>query len=311
MNYLTIRQIKTILKSKFITTFSKFHLKEQFKSKIYVVITIDTEQDVNNEYVNQGTYSNIKYGLPKVIEIFKRYNCKGTFLVTPDAILENTSFFKGIKNQHEIGCHLHPEFFINNNINNIKHKEYLCNFPYEVQKEMIKKSTMIIEKIIGKKPISFRAGRFGISSKTTDILKREGYLMDTSCTPYINWNTDGGPNWLTCSKNTPFFLDDILLEVPITILNFHGLKYWLRPSVSDIQTMKKMIELLNKSDFVFLNLMFHSMESINPNPYLKSETFLYRLENIIKYLYSKNCEFVTMNELYINIKKNKSEANIL
>ena len=96
MNYLTIRQIKTILKSKFITTFSKFHLKEQFKSKIYVVITIDTEQDVNNEYVNQGTYSNIKYGLPKVIEIFKRYNCKGTFLVTPDAILENTSFFKGM-----------------------------------------------------------------------------------------------------------------------------------------------------------------------------------------------------------------------
>lgn len=305
MNYLAVRQIKTTLKSKFIKTFSNFHHKKQYESNIYAVVTIDTEQDVNAKYINKGTYANIKYGLPKIIKIFKKYNCKGTFLVTPDAILENTNFFNEIKDGHEIGCHVHPEFFINNNINNIRHKEYLCNLPCEVQKEMITKSTKIIEKIIGKKPTSFRAGRFGISGETIDILIKEGYLVDTSCTPFINWNNDGGPNWSTCSKNTPFFINNLLLEVPITILNFYGIKYWLRPSVSDIIIMKEMIDLLNNSEFSVVNLMFHSMESIDPNPYLNSQIFLYRLENIISYLSSKNCEFVTLNELYNNMKKKK------
>lgn len=304
LNYLILRQIKTELKSNFIAMYSKLSYGADFQSKIFVVITIDTEQDVNEDYVNQGTYANIEYGLPKVLEIFNKYNCKGTFFVTPDAILQNSNFFSHLKDEHEIGCHLHPEFFTSASLNEIKHREYLCNFPLYEQERMIEKSSKIIEKEIGLKPISFRAGRFGINSKTIDILVKNGYLVDSSCTPYISWNSDGGPNWLNCPKNEPFPIHNNFVEVPITIMNLLGIKYWLRPSVSDITTMKKMVEIGRKQKIRVLNLMFHSMESTDPNPYLKSDLFLDRLDEILNYLFSINCKFVTLSDLYDIIRKN-------
>lgn len=297
MNYFILRQIKTKLKSNFISTYSKFSNDKSLHSKIFVVITIDTEQDINKEYINQGTYDNIEFGLPKVLEIFDKYNCKGTFFATPDAILQNSNFFSHLKDEHEIGCHLHPEFFTSNHLGEIKHKEYLCNFPLYEQERMIKKSTKIIEKEIGLKPISFRAGRFGTNSKTIDILIKNGYLLDSSCTPYISWNADGGPKWLNYS-NEPFFIYDNFIEVPVTILNLSGVKYWFRPSVSDIITMKKIVDLGGKQKVRVLNLMFHSMESIDPNPYLKSCLFLERLDQILYYLFSLNCKFITLRDLY-------------
>lgn len=286
---------------------SIFKNSNKDNKKVYLVITIDTEQDVDKKYTNTGTYHSIEVGIPKLLEIFDNYNCKATWLVTPDVAVGYPEILKKLSNdKHEIGCHVHPEYFTESSIAHIRHKAYLCNMPVDTQRNIIRRATNIIEKSIGKRPRSFRAGRYGINNRTLDVLKSEGYLVDTSVSPNINWSRDGGPNWSKFCSTQPYF-QDALLEVPITIIKVIGLNYWIRPSVSTVPTMKTMVENLKSQQRgpIVLNMMFHSMESIDQNPYLKSEVFLRRLRDFLGYLYSKNTKFVTLDQLYAILMNEK------
>ena len=298
-----LRYTKFQTKSVIIKLVGRSTFKNPNKDKdetIYVVTTIDTEQDVDKKYTNTGTYHSIERGIPTVLEILDNYNCKATWMVTPDVAIGHSEILKELSNEkHEIGCHVHPEYFTEQSIAHIQHKEYLCNMPMDTQRDMIRRATDIIEKSIGKSPRSFRAGRYGINDRTLDVLKSEGYLVDTSVSPNMNWSRDGGPNWSKFHNAQPYF-QSTLLEVPITIIKVIGLTYWLRPSVSTVSIMKAIVENLRSQQRgpIVLNMMFHSMESIDPNPYLKSEVFLKKIRDFLGYLYSKNTEFVTLDQLY-------------
>ena len=300
------RYTKVQTKSVIIKLVGRSTFKNPNKNKdeaIYAVTTIDTEQDVDMKYTNTGTYYSIEVGIPKVLEIFDDYNCKASWMVTPDVAVGYPEILKELSNEkHEIGCHVHPEYFTEQSIAHIQHKDYLCNMPMDTQRDMIRKATDIIEKSIEKRPRSFRAGRYGINDRTLEVLKSEGYLVDSTISPNMNWSGDGGPNWSKFHSTQPYF-QDTLLEVPITIIKVIGLmNYWVRPSVSTVPTMKTIFEIIRyqkkEHNFSVINMMFHSMESIDPNPYLKSKLFLKRLRNIVEYAYSKDAKFVTLNQLY-------------
>ena len=302
MSYLQVlRYVNSRIKSKIIRTakpaFSK-HLDDD--ASVYIVITIDTEQDVDKTYTNTETYHNIEVGIPKVLEILDDYNYKANWMVTSDVATDYSDILKKLSNEkHEIGCHVHPEYFTEPSISHIQHKTYLCNMPVNTQRDMIRKATDIIKKSVRKRPCSFRAGRYGVDDKTLDVLKNEGYLVDTSVSPNVNWSRDGGPNWSKYHNTQPYF-QNTLLEVPITVIRVMTLNYWARPSVSTVSTMKAIVEILRSQQRgpIVLNMMFHSMESIDPNPYLKSEIFLKRLRDFLGYLHSENTEFVTLDQLY-------------
>lgn len=268
--------------------------------KIYVVVTIDTEQDVDERYINTGTYYNIEVGVPKLLEIFNNYDCKASWMVTPD-VAENYPYLikKLSSEKHEIGCHVHPEYFIKQSISHIEHKIYLCNLPIDIQKKMICDATDTIEKIIGKRPTSFRAGKYGMNDMTLNLLENKGYLVDTSFSPGVNWSRNGGPDWSKFHTIQPFFQNK-LLEVPLSIINFMGLNYWVRPSTSTLSAMKTIVELikLQQNEAIVINIMFHSMECVDPNPYIESKLLLKNLDDFLKYLKLKNATFVTLDQLY-------------
>lgn len=304
-----IKYIKWIIFIKWITyKHSKYN-----DVNIYVVITIDTEQDVDEKYKNTGTYHNIEVGIPKVLEILDNYNCKASWMITPDVALMYPSLFKELSNKgHEIGCHVHPEYFTEPSISGIQHKEYLCNISINIQREMICKASDIIEKATGKRPISFRAGKYGIDETTLNVLTSEGYLVDTSVSPNVNWSKNDGPDWSKFHGTQPYFQKS-LLEVPITIIKLLGVNYWLRPSISTLSTMKAIVEIVRsqRRGIFVLNMMFHSMECINPNPYIKSELFLKRLNDFLRYLHSFNAEFITLDKLYkISMNRKNRGANV-
>lgn len=275
-------------------------------SRIYVVITIDTEQDVDAQYNNLGTYRNIVSGISVLLSAFKKYSLKATWMVTPDVAELYPVLMNNLRDSgHEIGCHIHPEYFTCASIDHIHHRDYLCNFPYEEQKSMVADATKIIRDNCGTPPVSFRAGRFGISSTTLEILRQTGYHIDTSVCPSVSWKCDGGPDWSRYKNYNPYFVQN-LLEVPITILNIFGLNYWFRPSVSPTSTMINLINfvrLYNNTPIV-LNMMFHSMETVDPNPYVDSQIFSERLETSLKFLTEINAEFVTLSELYEILNRN-------
>ena len=278
----------------------------------YMVITIDTEQDVDRNYRHTGTYKNIEEGMDAISSIFDDFNCKATWLVTPDVAIQYKDKMKDlVAENHEIGCHVHPEYFSEKTLKNVRPGRHLFRETPGQQRDMIQKATEIIKESTGTKPTSFRAGKYGADDKTFRILKDEGYLIDTSVTPTVSWGRENGPDWSKCDIR-PHFLQAQLLEVPITILRILGIQCWLRPSVSTTSMLEKIFEVARakQEGYAIVNMMFHSMESIDPNPFIKSKVFLKRLRAILEYAHSQDTEFVTLKQLYDIYSKYKNPSNI-
>jgi peptidoglycan/xylan/chitin deacetylase (PgdA/CDA1 family) len=299
--------VKTSIKALFLNLYFRKY-KNKFVDQqypVYLIISIDTEQDFNQRYQNTGTYCNIESGIQALSSVFDKHACKVTWMITPDVAGRYPEIFKKMRDKgDEIGCHLHPEFFTRSSIANLCHMEYLCSFSRDEQNRMVKKSTDIIVSACGIRPVSFRSGRFGINHETLEVLQENGYLIDSSMCPNMNWSKDGGPDWSDHPNVKPYFVGN-LLEVPITILHVGGMNYWLRPSVSTTSTMKNIIDYLRfkQKGPVILNMMFHSMESINPNPYVSSGELITRLDEILSYLTTINVTFITLSELYFLKRK--------
>lgn len=308
MQFMTeLSGIKALTKGFFLNLYFRKYKKKSIdqQNPIYLIITIDTEQDVDQQYQNIGTYRNIESGIETISSVFDKYTCKATWMVTPDVAKQYSEILKKMHDKgDEIGCHIHPEFFTRSSIAHLRHTEYLCNFSKDEQRRMIKKSTEIIERACGFRPVSFRSGRFGLNNETLSVLQENGYLIDSSVCPNMNWSKDGGPDWSHYPNTIPYFVGNIL-EVPITIFHVWGMNYWFRPSVSTTSTMKNIIDYFRfkLKGPVILNMMFHSMESITPNPYISSNEMITRLDDILSYLTTINVKCITLSELYDLMEK--------
>ena len=175
--------------------------------KTYLAITIDTEIDSPKwkpEF--PPTLNNIK-AIPKLQSLFKKYKVRPTYLVTfPVATnKESIDVFKGFlkKKEIEIGAHLHPW----SNPPFLSEKErFELTYPHLSQLEFKKLAnlTEVIETSFGKRPVSYRAGRYGFDGETLKGLEKLGYLVDASITPNINWSFDGGPNFADFTLTQPY-----------------------------------------------------------------------------------------------------------
>jgi hypothetical protein len=199
------------------------------------IITIDTEGDNQWNHGIALTTENIKF-VPRFQDLCNKYQVKPTYLVTSE-ICEDP-FAKEIFTNYsktekaEIGAHLHswttPPFLDKDGYryNDINHA-FATELSEDLLSEKIKNLTNQIETSFGKRPLSFRSGRYGFNGSVAKILKENSYLVDSSVTPYTNWSLNtgiqggkGGPDFV---DNTPFpykYNSDYgsLLEIPITIL---------------------------------------------------------------------------------------------
>lgn len=199
------------------------------------IITIDTEGDNQWDHGRELTVENIKF-IPRFQGLCERHQIRPTYLVTSeiceDAFAKEIFTDYLIKGNAEIGAHLHswttPPFKDNDGYRkNDKHHAFAHELPEDLLTEKIKNLTNLIETSFGRKPSSFRSGRYGFNEKVARILAANMYLVDSSVTPFIDWSAiqgipggSGGPDFL---EKTPFpykytFDGNSLLEIPITIL---------------------------------------------------------------------------------------------
>ena len=202
------------------------------------IITVDTEGDNLWARPREITTRNAAF-LPRFQELCESFNFKPVYLTNYEmAIAEDFVEFARdavSRDACEIGMHLHAwnspplepltrdDFF---------HQPYLTEYPDRVMREKIHVMTELLEERFNRKMISHRAGRWAFDGRYARMLIDEGYLVDCSVTPGVDWrantgdeNGQGGSNY-TAFPEIPYFLnpEDIsmessgaLLEVPMTV----------------------------------------------------------------------------------------------
>jgi hypothetical protein len=200
------------------------------------IISIDTEGDNQWEFGSELTVKNIQY-VPRFQELCEKFGIKPTYLVTTEVC--NDQYSQQLFTDYwsdgraEIGAHLHlwttPPFedregYRSNDANH--------GFANELSDELLsaklKNLTEHITSAFGKRPTSFRSGRYGFNDRVAHHLAENGYIVDSSVTPLLSWASykglpdgEGGPDFI---DRTPFpytygTAGKTLIEIPVSILS--------------------------------------------------------------------------------------------
>lgn len=200
-----------------------------------VIITIDTEGDNQWDHGRDLTVENITY-IPRFQNLCEKFNIKPTYLITTEVAQDKAA--KEILNTYsktekaEIGAHLHswstPPFIDREGYrkNDINHA-FASELPFDLLDNKVCALTKQIETSFGKRPTSFRSGRYGFNESVAKSLIKNGYLVDSSVTPFVTWaahkgvpGMNGGPDFID-SIPYPYQMklkDEAITEIPITIL---------------------------------------------------------------------------------------------
>lgn len=199
------------------------------------ILTIDTEGDNQWDHGRKLTIENIRF-IPRFQELCNKYLIRPTYFVTSEVCEDNFAkemFIDYLStNKIEIGAHLHawttPPFFDKEGYryNDYNHA-FATQFSEDILSQKIMHLTTQIENLFGKRPVSFRSGRYGFDETVAKILAANSYLVDSSVTPYTSWSSHKG---MPGGKKGPDFTDCLpfpykinsksgsLIEIPITIL---------------------------------------------------------------------------------------------
>ena len=201
------------------------------------IITIDAEGDDLWANPREITTRNAEY-LPRFQSLCERFRFKPVYLANYEMAMSDVfvEFARDVlaRGAGEIGMHLHAwnsPPLVPLTSDDFRFHPYLIEYPEAVMKEKIRTLTRLLEDRFDQEMISHRAGRWAFDARYAAILLDEGYGVDCSVTPGVDWcanlgdpSGNGGSDY-TGFPDRPYFLDssDIsrpatgtLLEVPMT-----------------------------------------------------------------------------------------------
>ena len=208
----------------------------------------------------------------------------------------------------EIGAHHHAWETPPCTADDVRRHPYAANLPLRQFEAQLESLTSAIEEAVGRRPVSYRSGRFGFSSAHVPALEALGYQVESSVAPLFYEAHKNGPDFVEAPL-TPYFLGydsattpgtSAVLEVPVSaaldrrlpkrlqylyarapqpyttkrVLRKLGLARvrWLRPSYSSLEDMVSLARDLAEAGEPVLNLLFHSSEAIvGGSPYNRTD----------------------------------------
>ena len=107
---------------------------------------------------------------------------------------------------------------------------YAGNLPEPLERAKLRNLTETIERSFGRRPIVYRAGRYGVGPNTATILEDLGYRIDVSVRARFDYSHETGPDFSTI-KPVPYRIGNgPLLEVPLSSA-YQGLLRPLGPTL--------------------------------------------------------------------------------
>ena len=202
-------------------------------------VTIDTEEDFDWD----KPFSRVHHGLASLSKLadcqayFEARGVSPIYLVDWPVLNdgEATALLRGAvaRGAAEVGAQLHPwvtpPFAEVVNSRN----SYTGNLPAPLQFAKAQALRDRIAAAIGAAPLAYRAGRYGLGSATARILNELGFRCDTSVRAGFDYRAGHGPDYRHFPLR-PWWVDDALLEVPLTSLflgslgegTYHRLARW-------------------------------------------------------------------------------------
>ncbi|GAC1409880.1 MAG: hypothetical protein NVSMB6_10030 [Burkholderiaceae bacterium] len=248
----------------------------------------------------------------------------------------------------EVGTHLHPWVSPPHQETISAFNSFTGNLSTELEFEKLRLLTEAIALNFGRRPTTFKAGRYGVGPSTAATLARLGYRVDASVVPYTSFKADSGPDFSSFTEKPYWFetLGKRMLELPVTT-GFHGLlrkhgqalypmlanpamrcmrvgaiasrlglleRIRLTPEGCSAQEMKRIARTLVNDGCQAMTLTYHS-PSLSPGqtPYVKSladlESFLSAINDFCTFFQQElGGIFMSTTELYAAFESNVEET---
>ncbi len=267
------------------------------------IVTIDTEGDDLWAKPREITTRNAAF-LPRFQVLCERFGFKPVYLTNFEMAMTEAFVEFGRDVLHrgagEIGMHLHawnsPPFFSLTD-DDFRHQPYLIEYPDRVMRAKIRAMTRLLEERFGRRITSHRAGRWAFDCRYAAMLIDEGYDVDCSVTPGVDWRPhagdpggDGGSDYRAFPARSYFLSpsdvavpgSSALLEVPMTTRagglyrrapwayrvpllrraanNLSRGLAWLCPAESNLDTMLDVAREAHAEGASHVQFMLHSSE---------------------------------------------------
>ena len=284
-----------------------------------VIVTIDTEGHDGKDPISKlilGETKEGKYGIEYIMDILDTYGVKALFFVDfaeawdygEDKIrnVVNIILHRG----HNVGVHIHPDHMAD------KNRLFLWEYSKEEQFDIISKCTNLYTEIVGERPKSFRAGKYGANFDTLDILSELGYKYDFSLFYHQQW----------CGIEPEFTVNapchyQSLVEFPVTMhTTFHVGKF-CREDKIDIEGMthgelRYSLKQVANQDFpVLVTLFFHSFSLLkwreDPDKPVNNKDNIIKIKKAVSFVQSNpDLQFISESALDdINIVDRDTAVN--
>jgi hypothetical protein len=165
---------------------------------VTLLVSIDTEEDNWMPARSGITVENIRE-LPRLHRMFGSLGVRPTYFATYQVAIQ--SWAAGILRDvcadgtGEVGAHLHAWNTPPLDEAAVARNTMLLNLPKALQVAKIATLTDALQAATGRRPSSFRAGRWGFGQSTAAALLECGYKVDSSVTPFQSWaRYDDGPS---------------------------------------------------------------------------------------------------------------------
>lgn len=175
------------------------------------IITIDTEGDNLWQNHDRIMTENSRF-LPRFQQLCEKYAFKPTWLTNYEMAVDPAyvEFARDViaRDSGEIGMHLHawnspPLYDLTGD--DWRHKPYLIEYPQDNIREKVIYMTRLLEDSLQVKMRSHRAGRWAFNAFYARLLIEQGYQVDCSVTPRVNWQFSPETPKVTAALITSIF----------------------------------------------------------------------------------------------------------
>ncbi|WP_293881817.1 polysaccharide deacetylase family protein [Sphingomonas sp.] len=194
-------------------------LPVDFGRRFAIFADAEEEFDWTAPFERAATGTSAMAALPTANARFVAAGCVPTHMVdwpivdTP----ATAAILKGLldADQCDIGTQLHP--WVNPPFDEdvSDHNSYLGNLPVALQRAKLFALTDRIEQVLGARPTTYRAGRYGVGSDTAALLVEAGYRLDVSVRSLFDYRRQGGPDF-SQHPVWPWRVSETLNELPLT-----------------------------------------------------------------------------------------------